>query len=283
MLYEDGVSISRFKKRPIVLKESSDSAIDSEDESDALGAAVLSDLAWPKAEQSIEMLYFWPVELQDLYRFTANGVHYSVNEDLAVVRYKHLLGRNGGKEHRTLTRCARRAVRRLRAVARARREAARSDVRHAGADDRACHDRRHRARRQRRSRDAHSDSLRAEHGAGPHLRERSAIRSGRPPPAPELDANSLAATVLRHEGEIAAAVDWLTEVDISTTFGFARRIIALPVGPTGIRGTPFMAHALCEDTGTAPTAPPDSSQRRRERRERRSAGGAHLGEWRRRC
>jgi hypothetical protein len=258
MLYEDGVSISRFKKRPVVLKESSDSAIDSADESDALGAAVLADLAWPKAEQSIEMLYFWPVELQDLYRFTANGVHYSVNEDLAVVRYRHMLGRNGGKEHRTLL-----------------------DVRGAPSGGYALWLARAAKPRdptygtpvptigpvttEGTARDGHAEAamhipIRFEPNTAQVLiyASEAPFDPANPPPAPELDANSLSATVLRHEGQIAAAVDWLTEVDISTTFGFARRIIALPVGPTGIRGIPFIAHALCEDTGTAPTAPPDS-------------------------
>ena len=101
-LYEDGVSISRFRTRSIVIEEASDSAINTEAEADALAAAVLADLANPKAEQAIEMLYFWPVELQDLQRFSPNGVHYNVAQDLAVVRYRHVLGRNGGTEHRTI-------------------------------------------------------------------------------------------------------------------------------------------------------------------------------------
>lgn len=67
----------------------------------AFATNVLSDLAEPGAEQEIENL-FWPlVEIGDLYRWTANGVHYDTDRDWAVVAYEH---RMSDSERRTMVR-----------------------------------------------------------------------------------------------------------------------------------------------------------------------------------
>src|SRR5690606_14419731 len=65
--------------------------IDTAEEAQALADAALADLAQPKAEQEIELHYWWPVELHDLYRFLPNGVHYDEAQDLAVVNWRHEL------------------------------------------------------------------------------------------------------------------------------------------------------------------------------------------------
>ncbi len=55
--------------------------------------AVLDDLEDPPVEQVVEAPFFWPIELGDMYRFSANGVHYSTDQDLGVVGYRHELSR----------------------------------------------------------------------------------------------------------------------------------------------------------------------------------------------
>jgi hypothetical protein len=103
----DGTSAARYGARNIIIQEDTSSAIDTQAEADTMAAAILADLKDPKAEQSIEMLYYWPVEVTDLHRYSANGVHYNANQDLAVVRIRHVLGgwRWHAAPHRSLT-CA---------------------------------------------------------------------------------------------------------------------------------------------------------------------------------
>jgi hypothetical protein len=73
---------------------------------------------------------------------------------------------------------------------------------------------------------------------------------------PDLATNSQSYIVRRQEGLITEDDNWRMEVDIATKPGFYRRIIAIGIGPTGLRGNPFHYSAQCEDTGTPPSAPP---------------------------
>lgn len=98
---QDTTSIARFGRRWMEIEEASDSSIDTTIEAQALADAALSDLAWPIAEQEIEMPFFWPVDLGDLLRFTANDVHSDGDLDLAVTGYQHELS---AKKERTLIR-----------------------------------------------------------------------------------------------------------------------------------------------------------------------------------
>ncbi|HEY8534873.1 MAG TPA: hypothetical protein VIL25_00430, partial [Vicinamibacterales bacterium] len=88
----DANSIARYGRRWMQIVEPDSSPIDTEQEATALANAVLSDLADPKAEQEIELHYWWPVELNDFYRFLPNGVHYDGEQDLAVVSWRHEIG-----------------------------------------------------------------------------------------------------------------------------------------------------------------------------------------------
>ena len=63
--------------------------------------AALSDLAWPDAEQAIEMLLWPAAEIGDLYRFRANGVHYDRDHDWAVTSVRHQIALD---RHRTTIR-----------------------------------------------------------------------------------------------------------------------------------------------------------------------------------
>lgn len=94
----DSTSISRFGRRWMEIDLPDDSDINTLAEATQLGAACLSDLMIPDAEQEIETLYFWPTQLGDYYAFSPNGVHYDSTQEWAVRGYRHRLRQN---EHRT--------------------------------------------------------------------------------------------------------------------------------------------------------------------------------------
>lgn len=62
--------------------------------------AILDDLEEPSVQQEIEAAFFWPVELGDLYAFSAND-HYSTEQKWAVFGYRHVLS---GRQKRTTLR-----------------------------------------------------------------------------------------------------------------------------------------------------------------------------------
>lgn len=102
----DAISIIRYggpsaRPRFLFIQEADTSPINTAPEAAALLAGALADLKDPKADVEVELPFFWPVELGDLYRFTANGVHMNTDQDWAVVSIKHSLSRN---RHRTVLR-----------------------------------------------------------------------------------------------------------------------------------------------------------------------------------
>lgn len=94
-------SITAYGRRFMEISEDSNSNIDTSTEATDLANAVLSDLATPNAELEVTDFYMPFVELGDLYRFSANGRHFSSNQDLAVVGYRHSL--SGGTHKTSLT------------------------------------------------------------------------------------------------------------------------------------------------------------------------------------
>lgn len=90
-VYSNPTSITKYGRQYLEIAESSTSQIDTAAEAISMGSAILSDLAFPSAEYTIRMPYFWPIELADLYRFTGNGVTHDTSLDLAVVGYRHML------------------------------------------------------------------------------------------------------------------------------------------------------------------------------------------------
>jgi hypothetical protein len=85
----DAPSISKLGRRYMEIQEAATSNIDSTTEAQALADAVVSDLVQPPVTHEVEMPLFWPAQFGDLYRFTANGVHYDTDQDLAVVGVRH--------------------------------------------------------------------------------------------------------------------------------------------------------------------------------------------------
>ncbi|WP_141323606.1 hypothetical protein [Myxococcus sp. AB025B] len=95
VVVEDAASQEAYRVRFIQLAEDASSNIDRELEARKMAEAALSDLKEPLADQEIEADFFLPVELGDLYRFRANGVHYSDDQNLAVTGFRHAFTAEG--------------------------------------------------------------------------------------------------------------------------------------------------------------------------------------------
>lgn len=94
----DATSITKYGRRFFFIQEADVSPIDTSSEMTTMLDAALADLKEPKAEQEVDMPFFWPADLSDLYRYSPNSVHYDSNQDIAVVEFSHELTRNS---HRT--------------------------------------------------------------------------------------------------------------------------------------------------------------------------------------
>lgn len=86
---ENPSSIAEYDRRWMSITEAATSIIDSSAEAERMAEAILSDLDTPKVGKSVEMPLFAPVELDDLYAFTANNIHYTDTITMAVVGYRH--------------------------------------------------------------------------------------------------------------------------------------------------------------------------------------------------
>jgi len=91
VLWSNSASITAYGRRAMRLGGDTTDLIKTQAQAEALADAVLADLALPTATHQIETLYLWPVEVGDLWRFSANAVHYDGNQDYAVVAIEHEL------------------------------------------------------------------------------------------------------------------------------------------------------------------------------------------------
>jgi hypothetical protein len=98
---EDTTSQGLYTYLPMRLAEDSQSNIDTETEAQALADAILSDLKDPPLDLDLQTLYFWPVELNDVHTYAANGVVFDTDQTLAVFAYQHVL--EGGHGTTTFT------------------------------------------------------------------------------------------------------------------------------------------------------------------------------------
>jgi hypothetical protein len=86
----DAASIGKYRRQFMRLVEDKGSPIDTAAEATTMATAALADLKDPKASHDIELRYWWPVELGDLYRFDPNDV-YTTAQEFAVIGYRHRL------------------------------------------------------------------------------------------------------------------------------------------------------------------------------------------------
>ena len=97
----DATSQAQYGDRWFGITEASTSQINTATQATAMCQAVLADLKDPKAEHEIEMHFDWRIELCDLLKFLANGVHYNSDQSEAVVTITHKLTNTS---HRTTVR-----------------------------------------------------------------------------------------------------------------------------------------------------------------------------------
>jgi hypothetical protein len=99
VLRESLTSIAIFGRRYMEITEDDSSNIDTAVEANAMGDAAIADLGIPIMEHQIETLHFWPLQLNDLCTFLANGVQYSADQTLAAIAFRH----DGAGGHATTT------------------------------------------------------------------------------------------------------------------------------------------------------------------------------------
>jgi hypothetical protein len=89
IVVKDDTSITKYGRRFMSVAEDAGSQVDTAGEALDFGNAILDALKEPEADFELPMLYFWPAELQDFYRLTANGEHFSSDTNVAVVGIRH--------------------------------------------------------------------------------------------------------------------------------------------------------------------------------------------------
>ena len=86
----DTTSRDKFGKRWMTITEGATSQIDTQAEADDFINALLDDLKEPKTIASASMVkLFWAIQLQDMYRFSANSEDFDTDQDMAVVSFAH--------------------------------------------------------------------------------------------------------------------------------------------------------------------------------------------------
>ncbi|QDE84469.1 hypothetical protein BHS07_24540 [Myxococcus xanthus] len=95
VVVEDVASQDAYGVRYMQIAEDASSNINREVEARKMAEAALSDLCEPLADQEIDLDFFLPVELGDVYRFLPNGVHYSDAQNLAVTGFRHVFSSEG--------------------------------------------------------------------------------------------------------------------------------------------------------------------------------------------
>jgi hypothetical protein len=95
----DGPSIAQFGRRFAGITEDSTSQIDTLTEALRMAQSILEDLKDPEATHGVSAPFFWPIEVSDVHKYAANGVHYDTDQTLAVVSFRHSVS---GKKARTV-------------------------------------------------------------------------------------------------------------------------------------------------------------------------------------
>lgn len=89
-------SVANFGRRYMEIEEASGSSIDTSSEAATLASSALKDLSTPQADQEVETLFFWPLELQDFLKFSAGDeTFYSADQELGVYGFRHVLSNDG--------------------------------------------------------------------------------------------------------------------------------------------------------------------------------------------
>ncbi len=85
----DTTSSTAYGRRWMLIAEDGSSHIDTLAEAQDFADIILTDLAYPLVSKRVSMPYFAFTELDDLYLFESNDIHYTDNLSFAVVGYRH--------------------------------------------------------------------------------------------------------------------------------------------------------------------------------------------------
>jgi len=85
----NAASVAKYGEQWMELVEGADSGIDTQGEAEDLADRILSDLSQPRATLTITIPFWWPIQLNDYVGIGANGTHFAVQQDMAVVGYEH--------------------------------------------------------------------------------------------------------------------------------------------------------------------------------------------------
>lgn len=97
---EDATSIAKYDRLYMGISAGTSSGIDNATEAAATVAAALFDLKEPNILWAVELLYRWWVEIDDLLGFTADRLHFTTDQALAVAGYSHEISK--GRKHTTV-------------------------------------------------------------------------------------------------------------------------------------------------------------------------------------
>jgi hypothetical protein len=87
----DSASVIQYGERYMELVEPRSSNVNTLIEAQRLGGRVMSDLAQPAATHSIELPYFWPIQMGDVHKYLPDDRRYSSPQILSVVGYRHTI------------------------------------------------------------------------------------------------------------------------------------------------------------------------------------------------
>lgn len=257
VISKDDVSIAKYGGPNGVPRfmQITSTTIRTETDMQALCDAVRSDLSEAAADQEIELPYCWPIQIGDVCKFLANGTHYDTDQTLAVVGYTHSFAKGEGS---TTIRARGKVAGAYRIwLTRGGVGGAAPGAEVPPAPTIGPIEVEGTARDGNGEAMMHIPMMFDDNTTQILVYASEGPDGDDPPEAPDLIANKLATTIVRHEGDIASSRTWSTEFSISTTFGFQRRVFILPIGPR-LSGNPTVDIELCADAGAPPSAPPSN-------------------------
>jgi hypothetical protein len=95
-------SVTAYGRRWMGVTEAASSIINTSAEATIMAGAMLDDLSLPRVAQTVDMPLFAHVELDDLYTFEANDVHYTYDPAYAVVSFRHYITEGRAYTHMQL-------------------------------------------------------------------------------------------------------------------------------------------------------------------------------------
>lgn len=91
----DATSVTKYGRRVAEAMEGSSSQIDTSTEAQAMADALLDDTSEPTATIQVDLPFLWYLELNDLVRVNADGIHFDSNQDLICIARQNTIAQGG--------------------------------------------------------------------------------------------------------------------------------------------------------------------------------------------